>query len=200
MSTTPKLDEAFSESQYTIRQKVFKFLGRAFHIYNQDGECKFYSKQKAFKLKEDIRIYSDETKSKELLVIKARNVIDFGATYDVIDPNRDNEAVGSLRRKGMKSIVVDEWLILDAAGEEIGKIKEDNIGLAILRRLVVGWLLPQVYTGSCGDDTTCTFTRNFNPFVSKIRLDFSMDQSGQLDRRLGLSAAILLVAIDKKQS
>ena len=200
MNPTTPTDDAFAEVQYTIRQKVFKLFGRAFHIYDKDGVCKFYSKQKAFKLREDFRIYSAETKSKELLVIKARNIIDFGATYDVIDPNRDDEAVGALRRKGIKSIFIDEWCILDPSGEEIGLIKEDSLILAILRRWLLGWLLPQTYVGHVREAPVCTFKRNFNPFVSKIQLDFSMDQSGDLDRRLGLSAAILLVAIDKKQN
>jgi hypothetical protein len=43
------------------------------------------------------------------------------------------------------------------------------------------------------------FTRNFNPFVSKVNLDYSMDTQGLLDRRLGIAAAVLLLAIEGKQ-
>ncbi len=44
---------------YTIRRKVLKIFGAAFHIYDPHGNLAGYCKQKAFKLKEDIRIYTD---------------------------------------------------------------------------------------------------------------------------------------------
>lgn len=46
---------------YTIRRKVLKLFGAAFHIYNPAGAVVGFCKQKAFKLKEDIRVYTDET-------------------------------------------------------------------------------------------------------------------------------------------
>jgi hypothetical protein len=135
----------------------------------------------------------------EVLVIRARNIIDFGATYDVFDPRAGGTLVGSLRRKAMKSIVADEWLILDASGREVGLIAEDSVALALLRRLVAGWLLPQHYNGAVGGQPVFEFHRNFNPFVSKMQLDFSKDRAGMLDRRLGIAAAIVLVALEGKQ-
>ena len=65
---------------YTIRRKVLKVLGAAFHIYDPQGGVVGYCKQKAFKLKEDIRIFTDESRSQEWLVIKARKMLDFGRT------------------------------------------------------------------------------------------------------------------------
>jgi hypothetical protein len=46
----------------------------------------------------------------------------------------------------------------------------------------------------------CHFHRNFNPLVSKVTLDFRVDTAGRLDRRLGIAAAILLLAIEAKQN
>ena len=84
--------------KYTIRQKVFKVFGGAFHIYDNQGNVIAYCKQRAFKLKEDLRVYTGEDCSKEFLRIKARNIIDFGATYDILLP--DGTSLGSVRRKG----------------------------------------------------------------------------------------------------
>jgi hypothetical protein len=42
--------------------------------------------------------------------------------------------------------------------------------------------------------------QKFNPFVMKINLDYSMDVNGLLDRRLGIAEAILLCAMEGKQS
>ena len=93
---------------YTIRRKVFTFLGAKFHIYNADGALIGFCSQKAFKLKEDIRIYSDETMSNERLAINARSVIDFSAAYDVTD-SVNNVKLGALRRKGLASLFRDAW-------------------------------------------------------------------------------------------
>ena len=197
MSAT--LAPQFRHANYLVRRKVFTLLSAKFHIYDPQGNLAFFSRQKAFKLKEDVRVYSDESMSHEMLVIKARSIIDFGATYDVFDPNAGGALVGSLRRKGMKSIVVDEWLFLDAEGRQIGTIKEDSVALALVRRIIAGALLPQRYDGEVGGQPVCEFRRNFNPFVSKVSLDFSQDATGRLDRRLGIAAAVLLVAIEGKQ-
>ena len=52
--------------------------------------------------REDIRVYTDETKSDERVIIKARSIIDFGAAYDVID-SKQQQKVGALKRKGWSS-------------------------------------------------------------------------------------------------
>src|SRR6478672_854048 len=77
--------ERFTHAQYLLRKKVFKIFGAAFHIYDTAGNVVLYSKQKVLKLKEDIRVYTGPDMTAELLTIKARQVIDFGASYDVFD-------------------------------------------------------------------------------------------------------------------
>ena len=178
---------------------MFKLFGGAFHIFDPSGNVVFYSKQKAFKLKEDVRVYTGEDMGTELLTIRTDQIIDLGATYHVHDPQQGGVHVGSLKREGLKSVLRDEWLFLDPAGRQIGKIQEDSTALALLRRLVVGWLLPQKYFGTIGNTPVSLFTRKFNPFVSKVQLDYSMDTQGLLDRRLGIAAAVLLLAIEGKQ-
>ena len=191
----------FQHTQYMVRRKMFKLLGGAFHVYDpQQQQLYAYSKMKAFKLKEDIRLYTGEDMTSELLTIKARQVLDLGATYDVVDPRQGT--VGALRRKALKSLVRDEWAILDAQGREIGLIQEDSTGLAIVRRLVdfASMFLPQKYVVSIQGMQVATFQQNFNPFVFKLQVDLSGDSAGRFDRRLALAAAILLAAIEGKQS
>ncbi len=189
--------DLFESSSYLIRKKILKLFGGAFHIYKPDGKLAFYSELKAFKLKEDIRLYTDESMATEALVIKARRILDFSAAYDVFDPATGGK-VGALKRKGLKSMVRDEWIIMDASDQEIGLLEEDSLFLALIRRLLSG-LIPQTYKGKIGNQHVCTFTRNFNPFVSKIAIDFSPDTGKLLDKRLGLAASVLLCAIEGKQ-
>lgn len=192
------MDERFQQQQYMIRKKIFKLLGSAFHIYDAAGNVVLWSQMKAFKLKEDIRLYNGEDKSEEILTIKARQIIDFGAAYDVVD-TRTHEKVGALRRKGFKSLIQDEWIILDASDREIGLIQEDSTLLALVRRFLTN-LVPQTFNGSVQGAPVFTFRRHFNPFVLRMDMDFSPDVQGLLDRRLGIAAAILLSAIEGRQN
>jgi len=192
------LPNPFSHESYLVRKKIFKAFGAAFHIFDPNGNVVFFSKMKAFKLKEDIRLYTGEDMKTEALRIQARQVIDFSAAYDVIDPINDKK-IGALKRKGMKSILKDEWIIMDAEDREMGLIKEDSTLLALIRRFLTN-LIPQKYYGELQGEQVCLFKQNFNPFVTKIELDFSMDKKGLLDRRIGIAGAVLLCAIEGKQN
>ena len=92
--------DPFDYPRYIIRKKVFKLLGAAFHVYDEAGNLIMYSRQKAFKLKEDIRLYSDETMKVELLTITARQVVDFSAA-SIRWPNRRLARCGA--RDGARS-------------------------------------------------------------------------------------------------
>jgi len=192
--------DPFDYDVYVIRRKVFKLLGAAFHVYDDAENLVMYSKQKAFKLKEDIRLYSDESMKVELLSISARSVIDFSAAYDVIDPLA-KQKVGALRRKGWSSLMRDEWMLLDARDQQIGSIKEDSMLAALIRRFIdaASLLMPQKFHAEMGGQQVCSFQQNFNPLVRRLTVDFTSDRNHQLDRRLGLAAAVLLQAIEGKQ-
>lgn len=187
----------FGQSRFMIRKKFFTLFGNAFHIYDEAGNLAFYTKMKAFKLKEDLRVFTGEDMQEELLSIKARNILDISATYDVTD-STTGQKVGALRRKGLKSMIRDEWLILDAGDREVGLIQEDSLALALVRRLLSN-LVPQTFQGTIGGAPVFTFRQRFNPFIPKIDLDFTEDAARQLDRRLGIAAAILLCAIEGRQ-
>ncbi|MDO8507020.1 MAG: hypothetical protein Q7S53_00425 [bacterium] len=192
------MDSKYGFQQYLIRRKVLTFLGAKFHIYGPDGSLVFFSKQKAFKIREDIRVYTDESMQTEALSIKARQIMDFSAAYDVID-TADGTKVGAVKRKGFNAMIQDKWIIMDADDNEIGSVNEDNLTMALLRRFATN-LIPQNFTGEVGGAPVFTFKQMFNPFIQKIGLDFSPDQRGLLDRRLGIAIAILLCAVEGRQS
>lgn len=186
----------FQGEQFMARKKVFKLFGGAFHIYGPDGQLRFYVKQKAFKLKEAITVYADESQTQPLLQIHARKALDFGATYDV--STMEGEPLGALRRKGFKSMIRDEWDILDATGQVVGMIQEDSMLFALLRRFLSN-LIPQSFHASINGMPVAVFAQRFNPFVAKIDIDFSVDTGALLDRRLGIAAVVLLLAIEGRQ-
>jgi len=190
---------AFAHHQYLLKRQVFALTGR-FRIYSPSGEMVMFSQQKMFKLREDIRVFGDEARTQELLYIQARQFLDFSASYDVYDQTAGSLKVGTLRRKGWKSMARDEWEILDAGECLVGLLTEDSLGLALLRRMLLGSLLPQNYDLFIGQNRAADLRQRFHLFRYELDLDFNMDPSFRLDRRLGIAAGILLAAIEGRQS
>lgn len=192
--------QRFAHSQYVIREKFFKIFGESFHVFDPEGNVVLYSKMKALRLKEDIRLYESEAMQRELLRIAARSIIDFGATYDVFD-SVTNEKVGSLRRKGLKSLIRDTWLVFDEGDREVGVIEEDSTFKAVVRRIAGdwAWLFPQAFRVRLGETAVMHVRQRFNPIVKRLEIDFSPDPQAALDRRLGLAIGILMSAIEGRQ-
>jgi uncharacterized protein YxjI len=186
---------------YTIRRKILKVFGAAFHIYDPHGGLVGYCKQKAFKLKEDIRIYPDESCSQEWLIIKARSIIDFGTTYDVTPP--DGTVVGSLRRKGLTSTFIrDSWLVFNHENRQVATITEDGDLLALARRFVEfdSVLCPQRFTLAREDGTPIArYRQHFNLFVYRLGVAVEQDDP-DLNDLVILAAGCLIAAIEGRQS
>lgn len=194
MSSDPRLAQA----RYTIRRKVLKLVGGAFTVFDAAGNTVLYSEQKAFTLKEDIRIFDGPQMAEEILRIAAGRVIDVSAVYDVFDARTD-ACIGSLQRRGVRSVLKDEWWILDTHGQQIGTITEDSIALALVRRFLLN-LIPQTYSVHLGGVEVAELKQHVNPFVYRIEVDFTKDPQLRLDRRLGLAAGILMAAVEGRQS
>ncbi len=188
---------SFLYDRYLLKRQVLALTGK-FRIYNPAGQMVLFSEQRMFRLKEDIRVYADESKAAELLWIQARQILDFSAAYDVRD-STSGMTVGSLRRKGLRSMVRDTWEIWDAAEAPIGVIEEDSLALGLLRRFVLGSLLPQNYDARLGGERVADLRQRFHLFRYELEIDFTPDVSRRFDRRLGLAAAILLGTIEGKQ-
>lgn len=190
------MNPIFQFNQYLLKRQVFALTGK-FRVFDPSGRLLLFSEQKMFKLREDIRVYADEAKTQEVLAIQARQIIDFSAAYDVIE-SATGQKVGALRRKGLASMFRDEWEVLDVNDNVRGKLFEDSMGLALVRRLLTN-LVPQNYDMTFGETRVGDYKQNFNPFTYELNLDFSMDTAGQLDRRLGIAAGILLAAVEGRQ-
>jgi len=191
------MNPIFQFPTYLLKRQAIALTGK-FRFYDPMGNLVMFSEQKMFRLREDIRVYSDESKTQEVLSIKARQIVDFSAAYDVVDTAM-NQKVGALRRRGWSSLVRDEWEVLDANDNVVGKLFEDSVGMALLRRFLLGSWLPQNYDITFGTARVADLKQNFNLFRYELNLDFSMDVGRMLDRRLGIAAGILLAAVEGKQ-
>lgn len=191
------MHSAFQYDQYLLKRQVLALTG-VIRLYDPTGEMVLYSRQKMFRLKEDIRVYADEGQTQELLYIQARQIIDFSAAYDVYD-SIYQQKVGVLRRKGWRSLLRDEWDVLDANDQPIGRLFEDDPTRAALRRFLLGSLLPQNYDLWLGEYRAADLKQRFHLFRYALDIDFRMDTQRRLDHRLGIAAGVLMAIIEGKQ-
>ena len=190
---------AFDVDSYLCRRKIIALVGKIL-VTDAAGATLAFSRQKAFKLREEIRVFTDDSEGTLLLMIKARNIIDFGATYDVTAP--DGRVVGALRRKGFKSMVRDQWMVLGPGDSVDGSVDEaGGTGLALARRFIpfVAWFVSQDYTMTANGATVARMQRNRNPFVSKLAVQVERGAAAA-HRRLLLAAAVLLLIIEGKEN
>ncbi|MEL7484705.1 MAG: hypothetical protein AAFN41_10150 [Planctomycetota bacterium] len=193
--------KAHAGEQYTIRQKILKIFGAAFHIYDAEGEVIGYCKQKAFRFREKLILYTDESQNESLLTIEARTILDFGTTYDVDDG--DGTRLGSVRRKGLKSMLRDEWAVLDPGESEVATLKEDSMGKALIRRFAepVAVFMPQKFEVTHADGRhLAVFRTHFNPFVYRLGIAINQDSELPVDEMMLLATAFLIAAIEGRQS
>jgi uncharacterized protein YxjI len=190
-------DQRWNYPGYYLKRQIFKLVGSNFFIYESSGSLVFFVHQKGFKLKEDITVFADEQKTTPLLYIRARQIMDMSAAYDVIDATT-NERVGVLKRKGWHSIARDEWMVCDANEVQFGQLIEDTLLMALLRRLLTN-LIPQNYDLLVNEQRMIDIRQNFNPFSYHLNVDCTSDPQKTVDRRLVIAGAVLLAAIEGRQ-
>ncbi len=194
--------EAHPGEHYTIRRKVFTIFGQKFHIYDRHGCLIGYCRRKAFRLREELCFYTDESCSKQLLTINARSIIDFGATYD-IRPTGDPNPVASFRRRGLRSTFVsDSWSVMDSAEREIATLDEEGGSLAVMRRWFdfVAFFFPQTYTlRRVGGPALASLRVHFNPFVYRLSIAILADDN-EIDDVVVLAGGCIIAAIEGRQT
>jgi len=120
--------------QFPIRFK-FKIstLANDFIATDANGTGIAYVRQKLFKLKEDISVYSDESKAHEVYRIKADRWLDFSAAYSFYDST--GKEFGKIARKGWRSIWKAEYDIIDQNGEVQYQITEESAWVKVIDSL-----------------------------------------------------------------
>ncbi|RKS97336.1 LURP-one-related/scramblase family protein [Chryseobacterium defluvii] len=128
----------------------FKFkittLSSDFNITDRNGNYVAYVRQKMFKLKEDVIVFNDESKSKELFRIKANQWIDFNASYSLNDLI-NNKNFGRLARKGMRSLWKSTYNILDANDQPKFTVTEDSAWVKFFDGVVGEIPIIGIFTG-----------------------------------------------------
>jgi len=181
----------------------FKLLAltQQLSVRDAQGNLIFYVKRKAFKLKEAITVFADETQQRPIYHINADRIMDFSARYSFTD-NAGN-ALGSIKRHGMRSLWKSHYEIEDDRHAALS-LNEENVWIKVFDSLLgqlpivgalTGYLFHPAYLVSRADGTVLLRMEKQPAFFEG---KFRVERQAQLDAEeetrslLGLLMMILL--------
>jgi uncharacterized protein YxjI len=100
-------------------------LANDFTAKDSNGKTLAYVRQKMLKLKEEVIVFSDESKTKELFHINADKWLDFNTAYSFKTFSGDTQ-LGKVARKGWASIWKARYEIIDENNIHDLTIQEEN--------------------------------------------------------------------------
>jgi hypothetical protein len=103
-------------------------IGTRIRVTDAKGRLVAYVRKRKFKLKEDVRVYEDQ--SRLLFRMKADRMLDFSARYAISGP--DGHPIGAVGRQGMKSLWSSAYILSDANGVEAGTLREESPWVKVL--------------------------------------------------------------------
>lgn len=166
-----------------------------------------YVRQKMFKLKEDVIVFSNDTKTNELFRIRADKWIDFNTTYSFTSPN-EQTYLGSVGRKGMKSLWKANYTIFDTDKKEEYVISEENpwakVGDALLGELPIvslftGYLCnPKYIIKDMNGNPVARLSKSASFFGRKFTLESIGNIPAEDGERLMLSL-MMMVLLERRR-
>jgi len=120
-------------------------LANDFTATDANGNVIAYVRQKMFKLKEAIQIFTDESKSQVAYTINADKWIDFSAAYSF--KNTAGEELGKIARKGWRSIWKAKYEIIDQNQQHQYNITEENAWVKVFDYLLGEIPILSFFTG-----------------------------------------------------
>ena len=120
-------------------------LANDFTATDAEGLTIAYVKQKMFKLKEKLVVFSDKTQTEEKYHINANKWLDFNTSYNFTD--KDGKELGRVARKGWKSLWKAKYELYDENDKQDLIIKEDNAWVKVFDTLLGEIPVLGIFTG-----------------------------------------------------
>jgi uncharacterized protein YxjI len=189
-------DTLQAQHQFHIRQRL-RMMVNQYEVHavapdGSEGGLLAFAQQKRLAFKEQVTIYTDDSKQQPLLGFKARQRLDIGAAYDVTD--HAGNPIGLFRKDFAQSLLRSTWHVEQAGLPQITG-QERSLPVALLRRFVdsLSWL-PYHFD----------FVADGQPVFSVIKQWGLRDryvvqvQHPQIDRRLVIAMAVALDALQAR--
>jgi uncharacterized protein YxjI len=198
--------------RFVLRQRIKLVINQyEFSLPGEDGDegesepfC--FVEQARFKFKEDIRFFTDASKTTELMRILARQRFDPRARYDITGPG--GEKIGEIQKVFGKSLLRSTFDLYSPDGTKLVTARERSLPVALFRRLVglvpfVGdfadWLpIAYDFEFRAGDEVIGMHRRRRWKWRDVYDIDLAADGERRLDRRLVLAAAVGMDALQAR--
>ncbi|MCT9931910.1 hypothetical protein N5079_17015 [Planotetraspora sp. A-T 1434] len=185
-----------AQTRLILRQKITMMVNRyVVHVAQPDdseGPTVAFAEQKRLAFKEQVTLYTDESRQQALSGFKARKVIDLGSGYDVVD--HTGAPIGMFRKDFGQSLLRSTWH-LQQPGLPTLTGQERNFAVALLRRFAdsLSWL-PYHFDFSVGASIAFSVDRRWG-----LRDRYVIDiHDPRLDRRLVIAMAVALDALQSR--
>ena len=165
-----------------------------------------YVKQKMFRLKETISVFSDESKSELKYKINANKIIDFNASYEFT--NNNDQVIGSVGRKGMRSIWRAHYEIFDPEKKSEFSISEENPWAKVMDTLMSEIPLVGIFTGyvfnpkygvkSKDGKTVARLTKEKSFFGRKFKLE-KLENLNEGDSEQMLLSLMMMILLERRR-
>lgn len=177
--------DPFSVTRFTIKRPFFSLFGRQFRVFGPDGQLLLFVRHKMFTLRDEWNIFRDESEQAPLIRVKARQALAINIVTDVFDAVTGS-TVGTVRNKGLKSIVRDTWEILGDSEDQVrGQFVEDSN--ALLRRFIP--LLLGHWHMEVEGQAVAKLDQVFRFFTKEFTLEIT--NPGRVDPRFIIGCAML---------
>jgi len=176
-------------------------LSNDFTAKDAEGRTVAYVRQKMFKLKEDISIYADNSRTEVNYKIKADRWLDFSAAYSFFD--KDGQQFGKVARKGWKSLWKAEYELIDENEKPQYHIREENawvkVGDALLSEIPIlgiftGYFFNPAYVvTNLAGESIVRLKKQSSFFGRRFQLDKLGEMDSNDDDRIMLGLMMLLL-------
>lgn len=206
-------------SQYKVlefRRKFFKLFGAEISITDPNSsQLVGYIKMKAWRLKADISVFTDQAMQQAIVGISGRQIVSFKPSYTVYDATT-HQPIVTLRLQALRTYLVRGHMdILDNQGNPYGYAQETSSQLAIMRRwlrlIPFGDLLelifafiPQTFDIMYAPNGAAPLlvgriVHRKNPIIVKMSLNTTEAQIA-IDPRINIAICTLLSILDANKN
>jgi hypothetical protein len=185
----------------TLSFKVLALASQA-TVTDANGRTVLYTKQKIFKFREHVEIWTDSSQGTRLAEIKANKLIDWSARYAFTDSS--GQEIGSVGRKGWRSIWKAHYETFNP-GDSVSdfSIQEENPWVKVLDSLLgeipilgmfTGYFFHPSYLATRKDGSLAMkLTKQPAFFEGRFKIEKTHDLSPREELNLFLSFLMLIL-------
>ena len=184
--------EAFSHPGYTLVRPLFSWR-RIYRVYTPDGGLAAFVEQPWFRLRGELVLYTDESMTQPILVIKNRRFAAVNMEHDLFDA-QSGQRLGVVRTRGLRSLFRDSWDILDAEERPAGEMIED--GAYFWRRVLR--FIPGRHHIDLGGRRVATLEQEFHFFRRVFELSI-LPVEDPIEPRFAIACALIAMMADLRR-